>query len=287
MQQKKLQFISKAVQKTEIDGKDAYRFIISSEGIDRYGDIVRMNGAMLDNFRNNPIVLYNHNSSTYPIGRAHNLVVTDNNLQADVVFHELTAESKLVKQLVHEGYLKATSIGFMPLEYQEVTPTDEQKINLPKNSKITEYKRWELLEFSIVNIPANPEAVMENNLFKNLDEIMKEKNIEIAYDEKAGRTISKANLDKLRKAYQSIGEVIKPYMENEEEKEVMENEEEKEEKNLSKRLDAIELTIDENIQAMTKILDVISTNITELNLKADEVDLDFIEDKPRRIKVLD
>lgn len=260
-----LQFVAKSVNKTEIEGKTAFRFTISSEGVDRYGDIVRMRGARLDNFKNNPVVLYNHKSFEYPIGKAYNIVVTDKNLQADVVFHEQTPESKLVKKLVEEGFLKATSIGFMPLDYNEITPSDEEISKLPKGKKyITEYTSWDLLEFSIVNIPANPEAVMENGIYKQLNTVMdtkiekqelpefdiEAKDVEI--EEKAGRTISKANLEKLRKAYESIGEVIKPYMEDDEEKESRIDEEElkKFKEETEKRVEHVEAALKEFMEKL-------------------------------------
>jgi phage head maturation protease len=51
------------------------------------------------------------------------------------------------------GYLKATSVGFMPLKYTfSKDPAREYGID---------FLEQELLEFSIVTIPANPDALID------------------------------------------------------------------------------------------------------------------------------
>jgi phage head maturation protease len=54
-----------------------------------------------------------------------------------------------VKELVSEGFLNTLSIGFMSLQYKQ-----------NDNSNGIIYESVELLEISIVSVPANPEAVV-------------------------------------------------------------------------------------------------------------------------------
>src|SRR5580704_3662970 len=46
----------------------AFDVIISTEDIDRSGEIVRQNGWEMANYKNNPIVLWGHNYYELPIG---------------------------------------------------------------------------------------------------------------------------------------------------------------------------------------------------------------------------
>lgn len=180
------------------DEKNTYQFVITSEAIDRHGDIVRMSGANLEAFRRNPVVLYNHDSYSMPIGRAKNIIFQNNSIIADVEFHGKTEESRLVADLVADGYMRTVSIGFIPRKMLERRATDEEKSLLPAwKDSITEYESWDLLEFSIVTIPANPDALILNSAQSVLDSVGK-----------AGRVLSKSNYAKLKAAYEAIGDVL-------------------------------------------------------------------------------
>jgi hypothetical protein len=60
---------------------------------------------------------------------------------------EISPFADTVRQLVEGGWLKATSVGFRPLEWK----FNEQRGGF-------DFTKQELLEFSIVPVPANPEA---------------------------------------------------------------------------------------------------------------------------------
>jgi HK97 family phage prohead protease len=95
-----------------------------------------------------------HNYSQFPIGKVTNIKVNENKLTFKAIFSEATTLAREAAQLVEEGILKAFSVGFIPREYDAKNP-----------SVIT---KAELLEISLVSIPANPEAIitaksMENN----------------------------------------------------------------------------------------------------------------------------
>ncbi len=124
---------------------------ISTDSIDRHGDIVEPGGVDLEAFQRNPVVMWAHDYRNLPIGRAERVRVEGNSLRASVLWAP-TDFAGQVAELYRRGYLRGWSIGFRPIEWTE--RRDEKGALL--GYRIT---RWELLEFSGVPIPANPEAL--------------------------------------------------------------------------------------------------------------------------------
>lgn len=155
-----------------------YRFKITTSALDRYNDIVQPNGVILDNYKGNPVVLFNHNSySELPIGRNLDIYAEGDGLVGITQIHSLTSLAADVLKLLKGGFLKATSIGFIPLGWLDRTPNDDEKL-YPSwfGETVREYTKWELLEYSIVNIPANPTALIQNSFGAALHEAL-EKNV--------------------------------------------------------------------------------------------------------------
>ena len=122
---------------------------------DRSDDVVHPMGVQLDNYRKNPVVFYDHQCSGIflPIGKSEDaegnllLEVTEAGIDATTFFSQKLLESAQVFGLIEEGIIKSTSIGFIPLEAK------------PRGETGLEITLWELLEYSWVGIPDNPEAV--------------------------------------------------------------------------------------------------------------------------------
>lgn len=129
-----------------------YEAVISTEAVDRQGDIVRAAGVILDNYFKNPVVLWAHDYSAPPVARALGIEVVSGGLRARFQFPEwgVSEQADVVRRLWGAGFLNATSIGFVPIE---VHPLGNEVYGP------TEYLQWELLEFSIVPVPANQEAL--------------------------------------------------------------------------------------------------------------------------------
>ncbi len=149
-------------------------FTISTNNIDRCNDIMIPGGALLDNYRRNPVVLTQHRSYDYPFGRTTNIEVTATGLVATAKFHDYTDEAKLIIKLLNGGYLNAASIGFAPLEWLDRTPLDGEVLHPTYDiPQVREYTKWDLHEWSVVTIPANGYAVRPA---KNIDDAI-DKNI--------------------------------------------------------------------------------------------------------------
>lgn len=135
-------------QKDESTTKDeVFTFVLTKEIEDRAGDIVRIDGLRTENYMKNPVVLFNHSKENLPVGKAIKISKYKDSLLVDIVFAK-TEMGMTIKQLVMDGILNAVSIGFLPIT---VKP-------LEKGLEILEA---ELLEVSIVNIPANPMALLQ------------------------------------------------------------------------------------------------------------------------------
>lgn len=124
-------------------------FIISTAAKDRDGDTIDPKGWILTNFLKNPVVLFGHDSWSLPIGRAENVRIEDGALKASVKFAsaEMNKLADSVFQMVKAGFLSATSVGFSPVEFK-------------RGDDGIQFIKQELLEFSIVPIPSNPEALV-------------------------------------------------------------------------------------------------------------------------------
>ena len=79
------------------DGGVEIKGSASTNGLDRAGDIIE-SGAWtkggLENFKNNPIILFNHNYDR-PIGRAKDLQVTDNGLEISAKISKAAGDNSI------------------------------------------------------------------------------------------------------------------------------------------------------------------------------------------------
>lgn len=131
-------------------------FVISTDEKDRMGEVVEQSWQ-LDNYKKNPIVLFGHDPSkpSYVLGKAIDITSDkegDKNITLGTVqfAEEGTSEdADTVWKLVKQGILRTVSVGFIPHTFKKLSEDDDTDV-LADN---------ELLEFSIVPIPANPSAV--------------------------------------------------------------------------------------------------------------------------------
>lgn len=132
----------------------AFDFTISTASVDRQGDTISLDGWKLDSFRKNPVVLWAHDYAMLPVGRAENLRIADGGLMARAVFtgEGLSRFNDTVFEMLKTGFLSATSVGFIPLKWQWTEAPDRQYG--------IDFIEQELLEFSIVPVPANSEALI-------------------------------------------------------------------------------------------------------------------------------
>ncbi|WP_192246084.1 HK97 family phage prohead protease [Mesorhizobium silamurunense] len=137
------------------------RFTMTSEAVDRYGDIVVQNGLDTTRFLENPQGLLFHNSRAWPAGMWSDVVknLTGRPKRTEGTFNFLPEgtdeDADRAARHVAVGSLRTVSIGFNPdWDQIELILDDEE-------DWITglKFNASELLECSLVPIPAQPDAL--------------------------------------------------------------------------------------------------------------------------------
>ena len=128
------------------------RIVISTAGCDRDSDRVMSRGAVLENYLKNPVVMWGHSygAPADVIGRTVNLDVQDGGIAADFELRPAANDQdpqNIVRLLWDGGWVRTASIGFRPIEMQ------------PNEFGGNDITAWELLEWSLVPIPANQDAL--------------------------------------------------------------------------------------------------------------------------------
>ena len=144
------------------DGGVDIKGLASTNAVDRAGDVINHDAWIqkngLDNYKTNPIVLFNHDYNK-PIGRATSLEVTENGLEFGAKISKSSGE---IKDLIKDGVLGAFSVGFRVKDADYNKETDGYTI-----------KDAELFEVSVVSVPCNQGAMF--SVAKSFDS-MKEYN---------------------------------------------------------------------------------------------------------------
>lgn len=138
------------------------RGVVGSTGaIDRHGESINPMGWKLDNYKNNPVVLWGHDYRSLPIGKAIKVWIEDGKLMFDIQLSKTYEMGKKVFDLIMEEIVKTVSVGFVPLKLDE---TGEYT-----------WAEQELLELSFVTVPANPEALTpaQKSLLSNVEQLFK------------------------------------------------------------------------------------------------------------------
>jgi HK97 family phage prohead protease len=137
------------------DASRKFRFTFSDGSVDRMGDTIAADGWDWSSFAKNPVALWAHDASSPPIGRASNVHIAGGKLKGDIEFApaEDYPFAETIYRLVKGGFINAVSVGFMPVEYS-FAKDKERPFGI-------DFERQELLEISVVPVPANANALIE------------------------------------------------------------------------------------------------------------------------------
>ncbi len=143
-------------------------FVISSEAVDTYDTVFVPGGWGLERYQKNPIVTYQHNDwSGDPdqvLGTSE--VRSENNELVAVVTFQNGEDNPLAEKVfrkVRDGILRGASIRADVKEYHW------GDFDKGENPDVLYFTRMDLLAWSIVTVPSNPDAVARNT--KNLEVI--------------------------------------------------------------------------------------------------------------------
>jgi HK97 family phage prohead protease len=131
-------------------------FIGSTEVQDRDGEVILAKGWDLSNYKQNPVFMWAHRYDQPPIGRSLKTWAREGKLKFHIEFapKETYEFADTIYKLYKAGFLKATSVGFIP-DPEGIIEGDGEKS--PKRT----YSKQELLELSAVPVPSNPEALVQ------------------------------------------------------------------------------------------------------------------------------
>jgi len=134
--------------------KGIHDVFITTETEDRDVDIIVAAGGDFTPFLKNPVVLFGHEYREFPVARALNLeVIPGKGVKSTFQFPEwgINERADDTRRLWEAKFLNAVSIGFMPLEW-ELRDAEDFWGGIYFNE-------WELLEYSIVTVPSNRDAL--------------------------------------------------------------------------------------------------------------------------------
>lgn len=139
-------------------------FVISTEAVDNWGTVFKADGWDLERYSKNPVVIYAHKTySDDPdmvVGTSE-VRIENNQLIAVVTFEdaELNPVAEKVFRKIQAGTLRMASVG---ADVHEAHWGDFDK---SENPDVLYFTRQELLEWSIVPVGSNPEALKRSDEF--------------------------------------------------------------------------------------------------------------------------
>ena len=158
-----------------------FTFRASTAAVDRQGEVIDQAGWQLDAYRRNPVILDSHRYGSIDdiLGKAVRVEPMPEGLEVDVEFTD-TEKGRMARRMVEDGFLRTVSVGFRSLG---------RKPGMRAGEPMT-HTAMELLEVSMVAIPANRDAVRLRGVEGD----------NLTDETKAGRRLSKSSEDKIRAA---------------------------------------------------------------------------------------
>lgn len=146
------------------DGRRVISMIGSTPSIDRDNDIIVQSGWDTKAFKKSSPVLWSHDHKIPAIAKVTKFNKSKDALTFDEIeFPEkgIHALSDMVFELIQGGFIKAGSVGFLPIKSERRERTEEEEKNEPQSfCPPTTFIKQELLEFSIVNVGSNRDAIV-------------------------------------------------------------------------------------------------------------------------------
>ena len=133
-------------------GAGTVTFVLSTDEVDRHGDVVSSDGWRLEAYRRNPVLLWAHDYRRPAIGRAASVWTEPHRLLATVEFAP-TRFAQEVGALYASGFQWGVSVGFRPIRWEE------RRDHRTGAFLGLRYLEQELLEVSAVPVPANRQAL--------------------------------------------------------------------------------------------------------------------------------
>jgi hypothetical protein len=207
-------------------GDRVLEIVGSTDDIDRYVEVIAVKGWDLKNYRANPVFLFGHDYRSPAVGRAMKVWKEPGDGTpgtGKLIFHIKFAQAEeyawadTIYKLYVGQYMRATSVGFLPWDWEDVEQPSEGKgtksleaicaditrkygLNLAKvkggkgkpDAPRRIFTKQDLLELSAVPVPANPNALVnafqkgmlrdaDMNRFRELGAVMEREMIDLSF----------------------------------------------------------------------------------------------------------
>lgn len=140
------------------EGERAIEFVCATDGVKRDNNRLRNDGWDITSFAKNPVMLWAHDYNHPPVGSWRDWKIEeDENGKPALAMTAVFADyefARTVYDLYSAGHMRAVSIGWTPLEYEEMLDEEGRVIGF-------DFIKNELLECSAVPIPADPDALIK------------------------------------------------------------------------------------------------------------------------------
>ena len=135
--------------------QEGFGWTLSTFDLDRFGERVDPAGGEFSGFAGNPVVQWAHRFEIPAIGKIEELAVDGDGLHGVVFFNDKAYDpfGWSIGQRVKAGVIRAGSVGFRVMEIEIPSKADS------RDGTSLIFRKQELLEFSICNVPANPFAL--------------------------------------------------------------------------------------------------------------------------------
>jgi len=153
----------------EVADQDRVLSFVGTSAIrDRTGDELTVGGWNFKHYKRNPVVMFGHDYHSLPVGRTTKIHKDNDKWVFDVEFatEEDNPLAQKVFNLCKKGFLRGVSVGFRSLKSEWIDPDGDDELEQKRAKEEPDAKlgkrftKKELLELSVVPIPANPEALM-------------------------------------------------------------------------------------------------------------------------------
>jgi len=155
----------------DVEAGQGFPWTLSTFDLDRFGERIDPQGWDFNRYMVNPVVEWAHRYDIPAIGKIEGLTVDGDGLHGLVYFNDKSFDhfGWSIGQRVKAGVIRAGSVGFRVIE-----------IEIPDKAAAQDgtsliFRKQELLEFSICNVPANPWALVKAPaLTKNIEAVKTE-----------------------------------------------------------------------------------------------------------------
>jgi HK97 family phage prohead protease len=155
--------------------------------LDRDGEIIANDAWDIENYDKNRVLLWAHDYSLPPVGKAMWVKVQKNGMKFKPKFAP-TAMGREIYELYKGGFLNSFSVGFIPRDFEE---DEEETVEFMGffggkfEKPLLTYTDVELLEISCVPVPSCPDALVE----RMRDGKIKAKGLQAAIEATMSKTV--------------------------------------------------------------------------------------------------